>query len=65
MLEEKIKAIDFTLPDKDGNKISLHDFLGKKVVLFDNKLKTEFVLLLTTINASLIFLFFNFEFKIK
>ncbi len=34
MLEEKMKAIDFTLPDKDGNKISLHDFLGKKVVVY-------------------------------
>ena len=34
MLEKGIKAPDFTLPDKDGNMISLSDFLGKKVVLY-------------------------------
>jgi len=34
MLEEKTKAPDFTLPDKDGNMVSLSDFLGKKVVLY-------------------------------
>lgn len=34
MLQEKIKAPEFTLPDKDGNKISLSDFRGKKVVLY-------------------------------
>lgn len=34
MLETGMKAIDFTLPDKDGNEISLHDFKGKKVVLY-------------------------------
>ncbi len=28
------KAPDFTLPDKDGNSVSLSDFLGKKVVLY-------------------------------
>ncbi|MDY4561158.1 MAG: thioredoxin-dependent thiol peroxidase [Peptostreptococcus porci] len=28
------KAIDFTLEDKDGNKVSLSDFRGKKVVLY-------------------------------
>ena len=34
MLETGIKAPNFTLPDKDGNPISLSDFLGKKVVLY-------------------------------
>ena len=33
MLETGTKAIDFTLPDENGNLISLHDFLGKKVVV--------------------------------
>ena len=28
------KAPNFTLPDKDGNNVSLSDFLGKKVVLY-------------------------------
>ncbi len=34
MLEEKTPAPDFTLSDKDGNKVSLSDFRGKKVVLY-------------------------------
>lgn len=34
MLEEKMKAPDFTLLDKDGKSVSLSDFLGKKVVLY-------------------------------
>lgn len=34
MLEVGTKAPDFTLPDKDGNNVSLHDFLGKKVVVY-------------------------------
>ena len=34
MLEVGIKAPNFTLPDKDGNSVSLSDFLGKKVVLY-------------------------------
>ncbi len=34
MLEAGIKAPDFTLNDKDGNQISLSDYLGKKVVLY-------------------------------
>ena len=34
MLEAGIKAPDFTLEDINGNKISLSDFLGKKVVLY-------------------------------
>ncbi len=34
MLEVGIKAPDFTLQDKDGNQVSLHDFAGKKVVLY-------------------------------
>ena len=29
-----MKAPDFTLPDKDGNQVSLSDFKGKKVVLY-------------------------------
>ena len=34
MLEEGMKAPDFTLPDKDGNAVRLSDYLGKKVVLY-------------------------------
>ena len=34
MIEAGMKAPDFTLEDKDGNKVSLSDFLGKKVVLY-------------------------------
>lgn len=34
MLEERIKAPDFSLPDKDNNMVSLSDFTGKKVVLY-------------------------------
>ena len=34
MLEVRMKAPDFTLPDKHGNNVSLSDFLGKKVVLY-------------------------------
>lgn len=34
MLEVGMKAPDFTLPDKDGNSVSLSDFLGRKVVLY-------------------------------
>ena len=34
MLEIGTKAPDFTLPDKDGNLVSLSDFAGKKVVLY-------------------------------
>ena len=34
MLEAGMKAPEFTLPDKDGNSVSLSDFLGKKVVLY-------------------------------
>ena len=34
MLEIGQKAPNFTLPDKDGNMVSLTDFLGKKVVLY-------------------------------
>ena len=34
MLEAGTKAPDFTLPDKDGNPVSLSDFAGKKVVLY-------------------------------
>ncbi|HIY33448.1 MAG TPA: thioredoxin-dependent thiol peroxidase [Candidatus Evtepia faecavium] len=34
MLEVGTKAPAFTLPDKDGNPVSLSDFLGQKVVLY-------------------------------
>ena len=34
MLEVGTKAPEFTLPDKDGNNVSLSDFRGKKVVLY-------------------------------
>ena len=34
MLEAGMKAPDFTLEDKDGNMVSLHDFAGKKVVVY-------------------------------
>lgn len=34
MLETGTKAPDFTLPDKDGNSVSLSSFAGKKVVLY-------------------------------
>jgi len=34
MLEVGMKAPDFTLPDKNGNEVSLSDFLGKKVVVY-------------------------------
>ncbi len=34
MIKEGTKAPDFTLNDKDGNAVSLSDFLGKKVVLY-------------------------------
>ena len=34
MLEVGMKAPLFTLPDKDGDLVSLSDFLGKKIVLY-------------------------------
>ena len=34
MLEVGMKAPEFTLPDKDGNPVSLSDFAGKKVILY-------------------------------
>ena len=34
MIQEGVKAPDFTLNDKDGNAVSLSDFIGKKVVLY-------------------------------
>ena len=34
MLEIGMKAPEFTLSDKDGNAVSLSDFLGKRVVLY-------------------------------
>ena len=34
MIEVGMKAPQFILPDKNGNIVSLSDFLGKKVVLY-------------------------------
>ena len=34
MLTKGIKAPEFTLQDKEGNAVSLSDFLGQKVVLY-------------------------------
>ena len=34
MLKEKTKAPDFTLNNKEGEKVSLSDFKGKKIVLY-------------------------------
>ena len=34
MLEVGQKAPDFSLPDQNGNDVSLSDFSGKKVVLW-------------------------------
>lgn len=34
MLEVGTKAPGFTLPDKNGNPVSLSDFAGKKVILY-------------------------------
>ncbi|MBR4420902.1 MAG: thioredoxin-dependent thiol peroxidase [Erysipelotrichaceae bacterium] len=34
MLETGKKAPDFTLPDQDGNAVSLKDFRGQKVILY-------------------------------
>ena len=34
MIQEGMKAPDFTLQDKDGNQVSLSQFLGRKVILY-------------------------------
>jgi len=34
MLKEGLKAPAFTLPDSNGEKVSLKDFAGKKIVLY-------------------------------
>ena len=34
MLITGIQAPDFTLPDQDGNPVSLSDFKGKKIILY-------------------------------
>ena len=34
MISPGTEAPDFTLPDQDGNEVSLSDFKGKKVVLY-------------------------------
>lgn len=34
MLKEQTPAIDFTLPDSNGNDVTLSDFKGKRIVLY-------------------------------
>ena len=34
MLEIGMKAPNFALKDKDGNTVTLSDFIGKKVVIY-------------------------------
>jgi thioredoxin-dependent peroxiredoxin len=34
MLKEKDKAIEFSLPDSNGNLVSLSNFINKKIVLY-------------------------------
>ena len=34
LLEVNTKAPDFTLPDQDGDMVSLSDYKGKKIVLW-------------------------------
>ena len=34
MIQEGMRAPDFTLRDKDGNEVSLSDFKGRKIVLY-------------------------------
>lgn len=34
MLEKNIQAPEFSLPDKDGNTVTLSEFKGKRVVLY-------------------------------
>lgn len=34
MLKENTPAIDFTLPDSNGNEVTLSDFKGKRIVLY-------------------------------
>lgn len=34
MIQQGMKAPDFTLEDKDGNQVSLSQFLGQKVILY-------------------------------
>ncbi len=34
MLETGTRAPDFTLPDHDGNRVSLSDFAGRTMVVF-------------------------------
>ena len=41
MLTVGTKAPDFTLFDKDGNEVSLSSFLGKKVVLYFQKVQQQ------------------------
>ncbi|RME54008.1 MAG: peroxiredoxin, partial [Deltaproteobacteria bacterium] len=33
-IEEGKPAPDFTLPDAEGNEVSLHDFRGKNVIVY-------------------------------
>ncbi len=34
MLQAGMQAPDFTLTDKDGNEVSLHDFAGRRVIVY-------------------------------
>ncbi len=34
MLKEGSSAVDFTLPDNNGNPVTLSDYKGKKIVLY-------------------------------
>ena len=34
LMETNAKAPDFTLPDENGNQVSLKDYRGKNVVLY-------------------------------
>ena len=43
LLEVNTKAPDFTLPNQDGDMVSLSDYKGKKIVLFFYPLDFTFV----------------------
>ena len=55
MLEAGMKAPDFTLEDKDGNLVSLHDFAGKKssCIIFTRKILRRAVLARPALSATI------------